>query len=106
MLLLLVIFFINSQDSSDHMKPSTADLSKKLFQRASSSHATPVAPLVGVIDSITLSAAEVWDYCRRAAEILEGLKNREADQEGNHLLLHYFFLSISLADLQPSYLQC
>jgi hypothetical protein len=103
MLLLLVNFFINSHDSSNRMKPLTADPSKKLVQRASSSHATPVTPLVGVINSTTLSAAEVWDYYRRAAEILEGLKNREADQEGNYLLLHYFFLSISLADLQPSY---
>jgi hypothetical protein len=36
-----------------------------------------------VTGSTILSAAEAWDYCRRAAEILEGLKNREVDQEGN-----------------------
>jgi hypothetical protein len=30
-----------------------------------------------------LSAAKAWDYCRRAAEILEGLKNREVNQEGS-----------------------
>jgi hypothetical protein len=38
---------------------------------------------VGVTGSTTLSAAEAWDYCWRAAEILEGLKNKEADQGGN-----------------------
>jgi hypothetical protein len=62
-----------------------ADPSKKLTQHASSLHATPVAPPAGVTGSTTLSAAEAWDYCRRAAEILEGLKNREANQEGNPL---------------------
>jgi hypothetical protein len=60
-----------------------ADPSKKLAQRASSSQATPVAPPAGVTGSTTLSATEASDYCQRAAEILEGLKNREADQEGN-----------------------
>jgi hypothetical protein len=42
-----------------------------------------VAPPAGGTGSTTLFAAEAWDYCRRAAKILEGLKNREADQEGN-----------------------
>jgi hypothetical protein len=48
-----------------------------------------------VTDSTTLPAAEAWDYCRRAAEILESLKNREADQEGNPFtpsLFHSFNL--------------
>jgi uncharacterized protein YlxW (UPF0749 family) len=36
-----------------------------------------------VTESTTLPAAEAWDYCRQAAEILEGLKNKEANQEGN-----------------------
>jgi hypothetical protein len=57
-------FFLNAHDSSDRRKPSAADSSKKLAQRASSSHATPVAPSVGVTGSTTLSAAEAWDYCR------------------------------------------
>jgi hypothetical protein len=35
-----------------------------------------------VTEFTTLSAAEAWDYCQLIAEILEGLKNREADQEG------------------------
>jgi hypothetical protein len=30
-----------------------------------------------------MSAAEAWDYSRQAAEFLEGLKHREADQEGS-----------------------
>jgi hypothetical protein len=76
-------FFLNSHDSSDHRKPSVADPSKKLAQHASSSHATPVAPSAGVTGSTTLSTTEAWDYYRWAAEILVGLKNREADQEGN-----------------------
>jgi hypothetical protein len=36
-----------------------------------------------VTGSTTLSAAEAWDYCWQAAEILEGLKNSQADQAGN-----------------------
>jgi hypothetical protein len=80
---LLLVTFLNSNDSSVHRKPSAADSSKKLTQHASSSHATLVAPPAGVTGSTTSSAAEAWDYCRRTAEILEGLKNREADQEGN-----------------------
>jgi hypothetical protein len=56
---------------------------KNLAQRASSSHATQVIPSAGLTDFATLSAAEAWDYCQRAAEFLEGLKNREANQEGN-----------------------
>jgi hypothetical protein len=72
-------FFLNSHDSSVCRKPLATDSSKKLAQCTSSSHATPVAAPVGVTGSTTLSAAEACDYCRRAAEILEGLKNREAD---------------------------
>jgi hypothetical protein len=67
------------------MKPSAADPSKKLAQHASSLYATPVAPPAGVIGSTILSTAEAWDYCRRAAKILEGLNNREADQDVNPL---------------------
>jgi hypothetical protein len=67
-----------------------ADPSKKLAKRASSSHATPVAPPAGVTDSTTLSVTEAWDYCRWAAEILEGLKNRETDQEGNPFTMCFF----------------
>jgi hypothetical protein len=50
---------------------------------------------VGVTGPTTLPVAEAWDYCRRATEILEGLKNREADQEGNPFtpsLFHSFNL--------------
>jgi hypothetical protein len=77
------------------MKPSAVDPSKKLAQHASSSPATPVAPPTGVFDSTTLSAAEAWDHCRRAAEILDGLKSMEADQEDNPFtssLFHSFNL--------------
>jgi hypothetical protein len=71
------------------------DPSKKLAQHASSSHATPVAPPAGVIGSTTLSTAEAWDYCRWAAKILEGLKNREADQVDNPFIPSVF-LSFNL----------
>jgi hypothetical protein len=83
-------FFLNSHDSSDRRKPSTADPSKKLAQRASSSHATLVAPSAGVTGFTTLSAAKAWDYCRRTTEFLYGLKNREADQEGNRFISSLF----------------
>jgi hypothetical protein len=87
--------FLNSHDSSDRRKPSAANPSKKLAHHAFSSHATPVAPPAGVTDSSILSAAEAWDYCWRAAEILEVLKNREVDQEGNPFTLS-LFLSFNL----------
>jgi hypothetical protein len=50
---------------------------------------------VGVIGSTTLLAAEAWEYCRWAAEILEGLKINEVDQEGNHFTPS-LFLSFDL----------
>jgi hypothetical protein len=56
------------------------DPSKKITQHTPSSYATLVAPSAGVTVSTALSAAKVWDSCRRTAEFLEGLKNREADQ--------------------------
>jgi hypothetical protein len=72
-----------------------ADPSKKITQPAPSSYATPVAPSVGVTGSIALSAAEAWDFCRRTAEFLEGLKNREADQQGSSFTTS-LFLSFDL----------
>jgi hypothetical protein len=50
---------------------------------------------MGVTGSTTLSAAESWDYCRWTAKFLEGLKNREADQEGNSFTPS-LFLSFNL----------
>jgi hypothetical protein len=64
-------------------KPLPADPSKKIAQPAPSSYATPISPFAGVTDSTALSAAEAWNFCRRTAEFFEGLKNREADQQGN-----------------------
>jgi hypothetical protein len=81
--LLLVNFFLNSHDSSVLRKPSAANPSKNLAQRVSSSHATPVAPSAGLTSFTTLSTAEAWDYCWWTTEFLKGLKNREANQEGN-----------------------
>jgi hypothetical protein len=88
-------FILYSHDSSVRRKPSSADPSKKITQPAPSSYATPVAPSVGVTGSTTLSAAEDWDYCRWTTDFLEGLKNREADQEGNHVTPS-LFLSFDL----------
>jgi hypothetical protein len=93
-----------SHDSSILRKPLSADPSKKITQPASSSYASPVAPSAGVTGSTTLSAAEAWNYCRRAAKFLEGLKNREANQEGNPFTISFFrslWLTYSLL-----YLQC
>jgi hypothetical protein len=95
-------FILYSHDSYIRRKPFSTDPSKKITQPAYSSYATPVAPSVGVAGSTTLSAAKAWDYCRRIAEFLEGLKNREVDQEGNPFTPSLFLFSISLADLRPS----
>jgi hypothetical protein len=87
--------FLESHDSFIRRKPLAADSSKKLAQPASSSPATPTAPPAGVTGFTTLPAAEAWDHWRRTAEILEGLKNKEADQEGNPFtssLFHSFNL--------------
>jgi hypothetical protein len=76
-------FILYSHDSSVQRKPSPADPSKKITQPVPSSHATLVAPSVGVTGSTMLSDAEAWDFCWWTAEFLEGLKNREDDQQGN-----------------------
>jgi hypothetical protein len=76
-------FILYSNDSSVCRKPLSVDMSKKITKPATSSYATQVAPSAGVTGSTTLSAAEAWDYYRWTAEFLEGLKNKEADQEGN-----------------------
>jgi hypothetical protein len=36
-----------------------------------------------VTDSTALFAAEAWNFYRWIAEFLDGLKKREADQQGN-----------------------
>jgi hypothetical protein len=77
------------------MKPSPADPLKKITQPTPSSYATPVAPSAGATGSTVLSAAEAWNFCRRTTEFLEGLKYREADQQGN-LFTPSLFLSFDL----------
>jgi hypothetical protein len=88
-------FILYCHDSSVCRKPSSADPSKKITQPSSSSYATPVSPFAGVTGSTMLFAAEAWDYFRRTAEFLKGLKNREVDQEGNSFTLS-LFLSFDL----------
>jgi hypothetical protein len=73
----------------------SVDPSKKITQPAPSSYATPVTPSAGVTGFTALSAAEAWDFCWRTSELLEGLKNREADQQGNPFTLP-LFLSFDL----------
>jgi hypothetical protein len=85
-----------------YKKPLSTNPSKKITQPTPSSYATLVAPSTGVTGSTALFAAEAWDFCRRIVEFLEGLKNRDDDHQVTHLLLHYFFLLISLTDLWPS----
>jgi hypothetical protein len=73
----------------------SVDSSKKITQPAPFSYATPIAPFTGVTGSIVLSNAEAWNFYRRTAEFLEGLKNREADQQGNSFT-PLLFLSFDL----------
>jgi hypothetical protein len=61
----------------------TVDPSKKIAQLAPSSNTTPVAPFVGVTGFIALSVAKAWNFHRQTTEFLEGLKNRDADQQDN-----------------------
>jgi hypothetical protein len=75
-------------------KPLPVDPSKKITQPAPSSYATPVAPSAGVTGSTALSAAEAWDFCRRTAKFLEGLNNKDVDQQGNPFTP--LFLSVDL----------
>jgi hypothetical protein len=80
-----------------YRKPLPADPSKKIAQSAPSSYATLVTHFVGVTGSTVLFAAEAWNFCRRTAELLEGLKNRDADQQGNPFIPS-LFLSFNLFD--------
>jgi hypothetical protein len=72
-----------------------ADPSKKITQFSPFSYATPIPPSAEVTGSIALSAAEAWDFCRRTAEFLEGLKNRDVDQQSN-MFTPSLFLSFDL----------
>jgi hypothetical protein len=76
-------FMLYSHDSSVHKKPSPIDPSKKITQPAPSSYATPVAPSTGVTGSTMMYVVEPWDFCQWTTKFLEGMKNRDADQQGN-----------------------
>jgi hypothetical protein len=76
-------FILYSHDLSVRRKPSSANPSKKITQPTPSSYTTSITPSAGVTGSTTLFATEARDYYRWTAEFLEGLKNREVDQEGN-----------------------
>jgi hypothetical protein len=68
---------------------------RKITQLAPSLYVTPVAPSARVTGSTALSTAEAWNYCWQTAEFLEGLKNRDVDQQGN-LFTPSLFLSFDL----------
>jgi hypothetical protein len=88
-------FILYTHDSSVYRKPSPANPPKRVTQSTPSSYATLVAPFAGETGSTTLSAAEAFDFCWRTDELLEGLKNREADQRGN-LFTPSLFLSFNI----------
>jgi hypothetical protein len=68
---------------------------RKITQLAPSLYAILVTPSAGVAGSTALSAAEAWDFCWWTAEFLEGLKNKDVDQQGNPFT-HSLFLSFDL----------
>jgi hypothetical protein len=65
------------------MKPLPAEPLKKITQPAPFSYAIPFTSSAGVTGSTVLSAAEAWDFYQQTTESLEGLKNRDTDQQGN-----------------------
>jgi hypothetical protein len=64
-------------------KPLPADPSKKNYSTRTFFIRYLGAPFAEVTGSTTLSTAEVWNFCWWTTEFLEGLKNRDADQQGN-----------------------
>jgi hypothetical protein len=63
--------------------PKQANKQAAILQIATPMIAAAPPPPIGVIGSKVVSTVEAWDYSWRTTEFLEGLKNREADQEGN-----------------------
>jgi hypothetical protein len=80
-----------------YRKPLPADPLKKITQPAPFSYATLVAHYAGITGSTALSAAEAWNFCWWTAKFLEGLKNRDIDQQGNPFTPSQF-LSFDLFD--------
>jgi hypothetical protein len=63
--------------------PKQADKQATALQTATHVITTAAPPPVGVVSSKVISTAEAWNYSRRVTEFLKGLKNREANREGN-----------------------
>jgi hypothetical protein len=82
----------SDDDAPIYRKPLATEPPKKTIKPATASQIAPsvITALIphpaGVTSSTMLSPTKAWDNCRQAAELLEGLKNREADQEGNPFL--------------------
>jgi hypothetical protein len=86
-------------------KPLPADPLKKITQPTPSSYATPIAPSAEIAGSIALSAVEACDFYRRTTKFLEGLKNRDTDQQGNSFTPS-LFLSFDLFDCLAAFSIC
>jgi hypothetical protein len=63
--------------------PKQADKQATALQTATHVITTAAPPPVGVASSKVVSTAEAWNYSRCVTEFLKGLKNREANREGN-----------------------
>jgi hypothetical protein len=106
-----ILFFITapydlqSNDMTFCRKPPVSSLPKQadkmaaIVQMVAPVVAATIPPPMGVISPITLSIADALDYSRRISAFLEGLKNWEANREGN-LLFHLdcFICLISFTD--------
>jgi hypothetical protein len=89
---LLAYSVINLDPCSDimaiHRKPSTSGPSKPttklvtILKTVAPVAAAAVSSSEGGTGWTVLLTANAWDSCRRVTIILEGLKNREANQEG------------------------
>jgi hypothetical protein len=85
-----------SNDMTAHRKssasgpPKQADNQAAVLQIVTPMIAAAAPPLVGMVGLEIVSTTEGWDYSRCVIEFLEGLKNREADREGNAFSLLLF----------------
>jgi hypothetical protein len=66
--------------ASGQSKPATKQVT--VLKTIAPVDAAAVASSAGGTSWTVLSTADAWDSSRRVTEFLEGLKNREADQEG------------------------
>jgi hypothetical protein len=70
------------RNSSASGPPKSADKQVTVLKTATPVAATAASPSTGRTSWTILSITDAWNSSRRVTEFLEGLKNREADQEG------------------------